>query len=73
MIIFVIRNTIAMLLSLYAADWISAQGAAAAFGEMTAIQVASVLLAVPLFFWGGRLRELTLRYGPMARLQSSQF
>ncbi|PYI00526.1 MFS general substrate transporter [Aspergillus sclerotiicarbonarius CBS 121057] len=37
-IIFVIRNTIGMLLSLYAADWISRQGAAKVFGEMTAIQ-----------------------------------
>ena len=71
MIIFVIRNTIAMLLSLYAADWINNQGAAAAFGEMTAMQVASVLLAVPLFFWGRRLRELTMRYGPMAAYPTS--
>lgn len=58
-----------MLLSLYAADWIADQGAAAAFGEMTAILVASVLLALPLFFWGRRLREMTSRYGPMARFR----
>ncbi|KAL4891820.1 major facilitator superfamily domain-containing protein [Aspergillus ambiguus] len=68
-IIFVIRNTIGMLLSLYAADWISRQGPAAVFGEMTAIQVASMLIAVPLFFWGGPLRQLTSKYGPMKRFQ----
>ena len=44
-----------MLISFYAADWINRQGAAAAFDEMTAIEVASVLLAIPLFFWGRRL------------------
>ncbi|GAQ35200.1 polyamine transporter [Aspergillus niger] len=66
-IIFVIRNTIGMLLSLYAADWIAKQGAAKVFGEMTAIQGASILLAVPLFLWGAGLREVTGRYGPMKR------
>ncbi|KAK1141146.1 hypothetical protein N8T08_009313 [Aspergillus melleus] len=69
-IIFVIRNTIGMLLSLYAADWITRQGPAAVFGEMTAIQVASMLLAIPLFFWGVRLRRATSTYGPMKRFQS---
>lgn len=56
-----------MLLSLYAADWIAKQGAAKVFGEMTAIQGASILLAVPLFLWGAGLREVTGRYGPMKR------
>ncbi|KAF9891615.1 hypothetical protein FE257_003626 [Aspergillus nanangensis] len=68
-IIFVIRNTIGMLLSLYAADWMTRQSPAAVFGEMTAIQVASLLLALPLFAWGGRLRDVTARYGPMKRFQ----
>ncbi|KAL6229591.1 hypothetical protein BDW75DRAFT_249476 [Aspergillus navahoensis] len=69
-IIFVIRNTIGMLLSLYAADWIARQGPAAVFGEMTAIQAASILVAVPLFFWGGPLRAWTSGYGPMKRFAS---
>ncbi|RDW64326.1 uncharacterized protein DSM5745_09737 [Aspergillus mulundensis] len=69
-IIFVIRNTIGMLLSLYAADWISRQGPAAVFGEMTAIQAASILLAIPLFFWGGPLRAWTSQYGPMKRFMT---
>ncbi|RAL13903.1 MFS general substrate transporter [Aspergillus homomorphus CBS 101889] len=63
-IIFVIRNTIGMLLSLYASDWIARQGVAVVFGEMTAIEAASLLLAVPLFFFGMRLRAVTRRYGP---------
>ncbi|KAL4972476.1 major facilitator superfamily domain-containing protein [Aspergillus desertorum] len=70
-IIFVIRNTIGMLLSLYAADWIGRQGPAAVFGEMTAIQAASILVAIPLFFWGGPLRAWTSRYGPMKRFSGA--
>jgi hypothetical protein len=70
-IIFVIRNTIGMLLSLYAADWITRQGPAAVFGEMTAIQAASILVAIPLFFWGVPLRAWTSRYGPMKRFLSA--
>ncbi|KAL4806068.1 MFS general substrate transporter [Aspergillus unguis] len=69
-IIFVIRNTIGMLISLYGADWINRQGPAAVFGEMTAIQAASVLLAIPLFFWGQPLRAWTSQYGPMKRFTS---
>lgn len=68
-IIFVIRNTIGMLVSLYAADWIERQGPAVVFGEMTAIQVASILFAIPLFFWGNSLKVLTSSYGPMKRFQ----
>ncbi|PYH40337.1 polyamine transporter [Aspergillus saccharolyticus JOP 1030-1] len=63
-IIFVIRNTIGMLLSLYATDWIARQGVASVFGEMTAIQTASLLVAVPLFFGGKWLRGITGGYGP---------
>lgn len=47
--IFVIGNTIGMLLSLYTANWIERQGTAPVFGEMTAIQTVSVLFAIPLF------------------------
>ncbi|KAJ5777631.1 hypothetical protein N7520_000877 [Penicillium odoratum] len=70
-IIFVIRNTIGMLLSLYAADWIERQGTASVFGEMTAIQVVSVLCAIPLYFWGPSLRAFTSRYGPMKRFREA--
>ncbi|KAJ5102497.1 major facilitator superfamily domain-containing protein [Penicillium argentinense] len=68
-IIFVIRNTIGMLLSLYTANWIEKQGPAPVFGEMTAIQVVSILFAIPLYIWGRRLRDLTSTYGPMKRFQ----
>lgn len=68
-VIFTVRNTIGMLLSLYAADWIQRQGPAPVFGEMMAIQVASILLAIPLFILGKRLRAVTSQYGPMKRFQ----
>lgn len=70
-IIFVIRNTIGMLLSLYAADWIEKQGPAPVFGEMTAIQVVSILFAIPLYIWGRPLRDFTSQYGPMKRFQAA--
>ncbi|KAJ5700974.1 hypothetical protein N7493_012020 [Penicillium malachiteum] len=70
-IIFVIRNTIGMLLSLYASDWITRQGTAAVFGEMTAIQVVSVLFAIPLYYFGRSLRAWTSSYGPMKRFQDA--
>ncbi|KAJ5327666.1 hypothetical protein N7452_008056 [Penicillium brevicompactum] len=66
-IIFVIRNTIGMLVSLYGADWIDRQGPAVVFGEMAAIQVASVLFAIPLFIWGRSLGAWTSTFGPMKR------
>jgi hypothetical protein len=67
--IFVIRNTIGMLLSLYAADWIERQGTAPVFGEMAAIQVVSILFAIPLYFCGKSLRAFTSSYGPMKRFR----
>ncbi|KAJ5826440.1 polyamine transporter [Penicillium riverlandense] len=70
-IIFVIRNTIGMLLSLYAADWIERHGPARVFGEMTAIQLVSILCAIPLFLWGRPLRAFTSSYGPMKRFQEA--
>ena len=52
-----------MLVSLYAADWIEHQGPAAVFGEMTAIQVVSILFAIPLFIGVVPIRAFTSRYG----------
>lgn len=56
-----------MLVSLYGADWIDRQGPAVVFGEMAAIQVASVLFAIPLFIWGRSLGAWTSTFGPMKR------
>lgn len=58
-----------MLLSLYAADWITDQGPAPVFGEMTAIQVVSIAFAIPVYFWGSSIRAFTSGYGPMKRFQ----
>jgi hypothetical protein len=71
--IFVIRNTIGMLLSLYAADWIERQGTAQVFGEMNSIEVVSILFAIPFYFRGKSLRALTSSYGPMKRFRDMNF
>ena len=65
--VFIIRNTIGVLLSLYAADWIAEQGAAPVFGEMVAIQVIVISLAFPFYFYGKRIRGWTLNFGPIKR------
>jgi hypothetical protein len=40
------------------------QGTAPVSGEMTAIQIVSILIAIPLYFLGRSLRAFTSSYGP---------
>ncbi|KAL3478706.1 MFS general substrate transporter [Aspergillus californicus] len=58
-IVFVIRNTIAMLLALYTVDWQQATGVENAFGQMVAIQYFFLLFAIPMFYYGKRIRAWT--------------
>ncbi|THX54624.1 putative polyamine transporter [Aureobasidium pullulans] len=67
-IVFVIRNVIACVLSMYSSDWIAEQGASIVFGEMAAIQYFLLLFAVPLYFCGPALLKFTSGYGPMRRI-----
>ncbi|KAL6230898.1 hypothetical protein BDW75DRAFT_248257 [Aspergillus navahoensis] len=55
-IVFVIRNTIAMLLALYTVDWQQATGTENAFGEMVAMQYFFLILGIPMFYYGKRIR-----------------
>jgi hypothetical protein len=67
-IVFVVRNAMACILSLYIADWIRVEGVKKAFGEMVAIQYAILSLSVVLYFFGKRIRAFTGRFGPMKKL-----
>jgi len=67
-IVFVVRNVMACILSLYIADWIKAEGVRKAFGEMVAIQYAILSLSVVLYFFGRRIRAFTGRFGPMKKV-----
>jgi MFS family permease len=71
-IVFVIRNAIACVLSMYSSDWIVRQGASIVFGEMAAIQWFLLLFAVPLYLWGPALLKFTAAYGPMLRVRLLQ-
>jgi hypothetical protein len=67
-IVFVVRNVMACILSLYIADWIKVEGVKKAFGEMVAIQYAILSLSVVLYFFGKRIRAFTGRFGPMKKV-----
>ena len=64
-VLFMIRGISGCLLSLYAYDWIVAEGAANAFGQMVAVHYFFILITI-LFLWYGKpLRLFTASYGPM--------
>jgi len=67
-IVFVVRNVMACIFSLYIADWIKVEGVKKAFGEMVAIQYAILSLSVVLYFFGRRIRAFTGRFGPMKKI-----
>lgn len=57
------------LISTYFSEWIQQQGVKQAFGELTGITYVLLLLCVVLYIWGQRIRALTLRFGPMAKIR----
>ncbi|KAH6645112.1 polyamine transporter [Truncatella angustata] len=63
-VVFVIRNTIGMLLALYTYNWQAASGVQNTFGEMVGIQFLVLLLAIPMYFYGKRVRQWTSTFGP---------
>lgn len=67
-IVFVVRNVMACILSLYIADWIRVEGIKNAFGEMVAIQYAILLLSLVLYVFGKRIRRLTGSFGPLKKV-----
>ncbi|CAK7210553.1 hypothetical protein SEUCBS140593_000865 [Sporothrix eucalyptigena] len=68
-VVFVIRNVIATVLALYTKNWQTATGVQNAFGEMVAIQYFVLLMAIPFYFYGKRIRQWTATFGPMNKLQ----
>jgi len=67
-IVFVVRNVMACVLSLYIADWIRVEGVKNAFGEMVGIQYAILSLSIVLYFWGKKIRAFTGTFGPMRKV-----
>ncbi len=67
MIVFIIRNTISVICSLYAADWLAAAGVVGAFGEMVGIELVFLSLAIVFFYYGASVRKLVSSYGVVKR------
>ncbi|PCH01397.1 Major facilitator superfamily domain, general substrate transporter [Penicillium occitanis (nom. inval.)] len=67
-VVFLIRNTIATILALYTVNWQAAGGIQDAFGEMVAIQYFFLLIAIPMYFYGRKIRSWTRTFGPMAEV-----
>jgi len=64
----VIRNVIATILALYTLNWQADTGIQNTFGEMVGIQYFFVLLAIPMYFFGERIRRWTNTFGPMKKI-----
>ena len=56
------------LLSFYTNEWIAAVGYTAAFGEMALISGVILLLFIPFFFWGKRIRHASWKWGVIQKL-----
>lgn len=67
MTVFVVRNAIATILSMYSSKWLAEQGASIMFGEMAACQYFLLLLAIPLYFYSASILKFTSMYGPTQR------
>ncbi|KAJ4394659.1 hypothetical protein N0V93_003878 [Gnomoniopsis smithogilvyi] len=69
-IVFILRNVMGCLISTYFSEWIQHEGVKRAFGELTSVTYAMLFLCVVLYIWGKRIRALTLRFGPMAKMRA---
>lgn len=63
-VVFLVRGVTGCLLSLYASDWVLAEGLANTFGQMCAIQCFFVLFAFAFYRYGKGIRRWTSTFGP---------
>lgn len=66
-VVFILRNTIACLMSTYISVWIEQQGIRRAFGELVGVAYFILSLALVLFVFGRNIRAWTLQFGPMSK------
>lgn len=69
-VVFLVRGVTGCLLSLYAYDWVLAEGLANTFGQMAAIQCFFALFAIMFYQYGGRIRTWTSNFGPSRHLSA---
>jgi MFS family permease len=66
-ILFIVRNLIAVVCSMYCFPWILRDGLRAVFGTMAGLEWALMLFGLPLLFLAERIKKFTGRYGPERR------
>lgn len=66
-IVFIIRNVIACLISTYITKWIEGQGIKNAFGELVGVAYIILSFSLLLFIFGKKIRKVTSKFGPMAK------
>ncbi|KAI1616481.1 major facilitator superfamily domain-containing protein [Exophiala viscosa] len=59
------KSCFGFLLGFYTNTWVAESGYAAAYGEMAAISGGVLLMWIPLYIWGKRIRIATLNWGIM--------
>lgn len=64
-IVFIIRNVIACLISTYISKWFGSQGLRDAFGELVGVAYIILSLSLVLFVFGRKIRRFTTKFGPM--------
>ncbi|KAF2115638.1 major facilitator superfamily domain-containing protein [Lophiotrema nucula] len=67
-IVFVIRNAIACLISTYISAWFQHQGLRRAYGELVGVGYIILSLSLVLYFFGHRIRRFTSSFGPMSKI-----
>ncbi|KAK0949978.1 hypothetical protein LTR91_026015, partial [Friedmanniomyces endolithicus] len=67
-IVFVIRNIIALVCSFYTNQWIGKDGLQAVTGTMAGLEWTLLLVAVPMYLFSRQILSFTDSYGPMKRV-----
>lgn len=71
-VVFLVRGVTGCLLSLYAYDWVLAEGLANSFGQMAAIQYFFVLFVIVFYLYGEKIRMWTSTFGPSRHVAAYQ-
>ncbi|CZT18216.1 uncharacterized protein RCC_04060 [Ramularia collo-cygni] len=70
--LFIARNVIAVLCSIYCFPWIQRDGLKAVFGIMAGLEWGLMLFALPIYLFAKRILDFTTRYGPMKRYKEDE-
>lgn len=61
------KSAFGFLLSFYTNPWVEKSGYLNAYGAMAGISGGLIVLGVPFFFWGARIRSATWHWAPVRK------